>query len=58
MLIIPQTNFQENRRLAKAVVEALQDFKFENELLFDLKKENQVYLNRTMSLVIKYIVKR
>uniref|UniRef100_A0A2A4K5K1 Uncharacterized protein n=1 Tax=Heliothis virescens TaxID=7102 RepID=A0A2A4K5K1_HELVI len=50
--------FQENRRLAKATVEALQDSKFDEELLFDLKKENQVYLNRTMSLVIKYIVKR
>ena len=57
-LIIPQGEFQENRRLAKAIVEALQDSKFEDELLFDLKKENQVYLNRTMSLVIKYIVKR
>ncbi|RVE43467.1 hypothetical protein evm_011884 [Chilo suppressalis] len=50
--------FQENRKLAKAIVEALQDQKFDEELLFDLKKENQVYLNRTMSLVIKYIVKR
>ncbi|KAJ8734364.1 hypothetical protein PYW07_014915 [Mythimna separata] len=54
----PELDFQENRRVAKAIVEALQDSKFENELLFDLKKENQVYLNRTMSLVIKYIVKR
>ncbi|KAH9640577.1 hypothetical protein HF086_000521 [Spodoptera exigua] len=53
-----ETFFQENRRLAKATVEALQDSKFDEELLFDLKKENQVYLNRTMSLVIKYIVKR
>ncbi|KAL0896161.1 hypothetical protein ABMA27_012111 [Loxostege sticticalis] len=50
--------FQENRVLAKAIVETLQDARFEEELLFDLKKENQVYLNRTMSLVIKYIVKR
>ncbi|PZC79621.1 uncharacterized protein LOC110374627 [Helicoverpa armigera] len=53
-----EMHFQENRRLAKATVEALQDSKFDEELLFDLKKENQVYLNRTMSLVIKYIVKR
>ncbi|CAH0600872.1 unnamed protein product [Chrysodeixis includens] len=53
-----EAHFQENRRLAKAIVEALQDSKFDEELLFDLKKENQVYLNRTMSLVIKYIVKR
>ena len=50
--------FQENRRLAKSIVEALQDSSFNDELLFDLKKENQVYLNRTMSLLIKYIVKR
>lgn len=50
--------FQRNRRVAKAIVEALQDSKFDEELLFDLKKENQVYLNRTMSLVIKYVVKR
>ncbi|KAM3957067.1 uncharacterized protein ACR2FA_008995 [Aphomia sociella] len=50
--------FQENRRLAKAIVEALQDSRFDEELLFDLKKDNQIYLNRTMSLVIKYIVKR
>ncbi|XP_037300544.1 uncharacterized protein LOC115453182 isoform X2 [Manduca sexta] len=50
--------FQDNRRLAKAIVEALQDSKFDEEILFDLKKENQVYLNRTMSLIIKYIVKR
>ncbi|XP_064077008.1 uncharacterized protein LOC135194836 [Vanessa tameamea] len=50
--------FQENRRLAKAIVEALQDTNFDEELVFDLKKENQVYLNRTMSLIIKYIVKR
>ncbi|CAG4927659.1 unnamed protein product [Colias eurytheme] len=50
--------FQENRRLAKIIVEALQDTSFDQELLFDLKKENQVYLNRTMSLLIKYIVKR
>ncbi|XP_046972508.1 uncharacterized protein LOC124539243 [Vanessa cardui] len=50
--------FQENRRLAKSIVEALQDTNFDEELLFDLKKENQVYLNRTMSLIIKYIVKR
>ncbi|XP_050357782.1 uncharacterized protein LOC126778317 [Nymphalis io] len=50
--------FRENRRLAKAIVEALQDSNFDEELVFDLKKENQVYLNRTMSLIIKYIVKR
>ncbi|CAH2215591.1 jg9568 [Pararge aegeria aegeria] len=50
--------FQENRRLSKAIVEAFQDTHFDKELLFDLKKENQVYLNRTMSLLIKYIVKR
>ncbi|XP_075979405.1 uncharacterized protein LOC142978732 isoform X2 [Anticarsia gemmatalis] len=50
--------FQEHRLLAKAIVEALQDPRFDEELLFDLKKENQVYLNRTMSLLIKYIVKR
>ncbi|KPI95354.1 hypothetical protein RR46_08813 [Papilio xuthus] len=50
--------FQEYRRLAKAIVEALQDSKFDEELLFDLKKENQVYLNRTMSCIIKYVVKR
>ncbi|XP_050663725.1 uncharacterized protein LOC126964571 [Leptidea sinapis] len=36
----------------------MQDSSFDYELLFDLKKENQVYLNRTMSLLIKYIVKR
>ncbi|CAB3221518.1 unnamed protein product [Arctia plantaginis] len=50
--------FQENRRLAKTIVEALQDQQFDDEVLFDMKKENQVYLNRTMSLIIKYIVKR
>ncbi|KAI8429415.1 hypothetical protein MSG28_000058 [Choristoneura fumiferana] len=50
--------FQDNRRLSKAIVEALQDSNFDSELTFDLKKENQVYLNRTMSLLIKYIVKR
>ncbi|XP_063836768.1 uncharacterized protein LOC135085910 [Ostrinia nubilalis] len=55
---VQEKYFQENRVLAKAIVEALQDSRFEEELLFDLKKENQVYLNRTMSLVIKYIVKR
>ncbi|CAK1599310.1 unnamed protein product [Parnassius mnemosyne] len=55
---VPEKYFQENRRLSKAIVEALQDYRFDEELLFDLKKENQVYLNRTMSLIIKYIVKR
>ncbi|XP_053601951.1 uncharacterized protein LOC128670367 [Plodia interpunctella] len=55
---MPEEYFQKNRRLAKGIVEALQDSNFDEELLFDLKKENQVYLNRTMSLVIKYIVKR
>ncbi|KAJ0180873.1 hypothetical protein K1T71_002958 [Dendrolimus kikuchii] len=50
--------FQENKKLTKAIVEAMQDSKFDEELLFDLKKENQVYMNRTMSLIIKYIVKR
>ncbi|VVC86982.1 unnamed protein product [Leptidea sinapis] len=50
--------FQDNRRLAKLIVESMQDSSFDYELLFDLKKENQVYLNRTMSLLIKYIVKR
>ncbi|XP_045513305.1 uncharacterized protein LOC123707350 [Pieris brassicae] len=50
--------FQNNRKIAKTIVETLQDSKFDEELLFDLKKENQVYLNRTMSLLIKYIVKR
>ncbi|CAH2100434.1 unnamed protein product [Euphydryas editha] len=54
----PEKFFNENRRLAKAIVEALQDSSFDEELVFDLKKENQVYLNRTMSLLIKYIVKR
>ncbi|XP_031769878.2 uncharacterized protein LOC113522869 [Galleria mellonella] len=49
---------QENRRLAKAIVEALHDPSFDEELLYDLKKDNQVHLNRTMSLLIKYIVKR
>ncbi|OWR45728.1 hypothetical protein KGM_215321 [Danaus plexippus plexippus] len=55
---VQENFFQDNRRLSKAIVEAMQDSHFDQELLFDLKKENQVYLNRTMSLVIKYIVKR
>ncbi|XP_059051395.1 uncharacterized protein LOC131846171 [Achroia grisella] len=55
---VQEKHFQENRHLAKAIVEALQDTRFDEELLFDLKKDNQIYLNRTMSLVIKYIVKR
>ncbi|CAH2068160.1 unnamed protein product, partial [Iphiclides podalirius] len=55
---LPESYFEEYRRLSKAIVEALQDSHFDQELLFDLKKENQVYLNRTMSLIIKYIVKR
>ncbi|XP_048004712.1 uncharacterized protein LOC125240722 [Leguminivora glycinivorella] len=50
--------FNDNRHIAKAVVEALQDRQFNDQLTFDLKKENQVFLNRTMSLLIKYIVKR
>ncbi|XP_063634334.1 uncharacterized protein LOC134804971 [Cydia splendana] len=50
--------FNDNRRVAKAVVEALQDRHFDGELTLDLRKENQVLLNRTMSLLIKYIVKR
>ncbi|XP_061723571.1 uncharacterized protein LOC133529775 [Cydia pomonella] len=50
--------FNENRGVAKVVVEALQDWKFDGQLTLDLKKENQVLLNRTMSLLIKYIVKR
>ncbi|KOB65338.1 Uncharacterized protein OBRU01_22869, partial [Operophtera brumata] len=50
--------FQENRQVAKAIVEVLQDTNFNKELLFDLKNEHQVYLNRTTALVIKYIVKR
>ncbi|XP_049888005.1 uncharacterized protein LOC126382241 [Pectinophora gossypiella] len=54
----PEQMYQENRLIAKSIVEALQDSKYEDELLFDLKKENQVYINRTMSLIIKYIVKR
>ncbi|KAJ2946737.1 hypothetical protein O0L34_g12797 [Tuta absoluta] len=54
----PETMYQENRILAKWILDALQDPKFNEELLFDLKKENQIYINRTMSLVIKYIVKR
>lgn len=53
-----QSLFAQNRVLARAIVNALQDSGFEQELLFDLKKENQIFLNRTMSLVIKYIVKR
>ncbi|XP_068629021.1 uncharacterized protein [Battus philenor] len=55
---VPAQYFQEFRRLSKAIVEAVQDSRFDQELLFDLKKENQVYLNRTMSLIIKFIVKR
>ncbi|KAL4703976.1 hypothetical protein ACJJTC_000362, partial [Scirpophaga incertulas] len=50
--------YQEQRKLAKTIVEAFQDAGFEKEVLFDLKKENQIYLNRTMSFVIKYIIKR
>ncbi|XP_063547149.1 uncharacterized protein LOC134754734 [Cydia strobilella] len=50
--------FSDNRRVATALVEALQDRQFDGQLTLDLRKENQVLLNRTMSLLIKYIVKR
>lgn len=56
--VFSQDVFAQNRLLARSIVEALQDSNFDQELLFDLKKENQIFLNRTLSMIIKYIVKR
>lgn len=47
-----------NQQIAEGIIEALQDKNFNRELLCDMQKENHVFQNRTISLVVKYIIKR